>query len=537
MVLCTYPMHQIINTINCILLVGIVGLVFYRYHLISSGVSQNNNYSSKQQDDNIQKTESSYNPEGMNYDDLINYHRSHFLKNYQSITFLDYATNPVLPGSVLQNFSKNLHENLFGNPHSESQSSELSTDTIDIIRSQILELFETNLSEYTVVFTYSQFHSMKLLTESFPFTQDSTFIYTSNSNNNILGLRSFAEKKNAKIQMVDINQVVKPESKFEKFPDIRKLIKHTNKEEEEKDANIAKNTNSNYVLIKKLNVTMNLLAVPLVDEFDGTVLAEEQMKHISVSSDYIGKTAVMVDASLYLQNHRLSLSSTPFHAVAMSFERIFGFPNIGCLLIHNSLMQLLAKPYFGGGTLVYALTSASYEKLRLSPQDRFEDGSLPFLSIASIESDFTLFLNDLKSSRISSHISSLIEYLFGQLNELRHSNGSPLVKIYTNQDQKQLQRQSIISFNVLDIKADIIPWKQIVDSASKNDIYLAGGCFSTPGSCIKWLQQDEKEIKTKIQNSEEDVASFGAIRVSIGWATTKNDIDNLINWLKKEFLK
>lgn len=533
---CNYPAHHIINSINLALIIGIVGLFFYRYYLFSTLKFNNNNLNSENYL-NENKISDDYNPEEMNFDDLINFHRSHFLKKYRKITYLDYATSPVLPGSVLQNFSTNLHENLFGNTHSESQSSELSSETIDNVRSQILDLFDTNISEYTVVFTYSQFHSMKLLTESFPFTANSTFLYTSNSNSNILGLRSFAEKKNAKIQKVELDQIINKDSKFQKFPDIRKLIKQESKEEEENDANIAKNTNSNAILIKKLNVTMNLLTIPLVDEFDGTVMTEEQMKSISVDSKLTGKTAIMVDASLYLQNHHLSLSSTPFHAVALSFERIFGFPNIGCLLIHNSLLQLLNKPYFGGGTLVYALTVSNYEKLRLSPQDRFEDGSLPFLSIASIDCDFNLFLNDLKFSRISEHISELINFLYDQLTDLRHSNGSPLVKIYASHDQKMLKKQSIISFNVLDQKADVIQWQDVIESASKNDIYIAGGCFSTPGSCMKWLQQDEKLIKTKIEKGDDSVASFGAVRVSIGWATTKEDIVNLINWLKKEFLK
>lgn len=533
MALCNYPVHHIINSINLALIIGIVGLIFYRYYLISG--ESKNEFSEKNH--KPKNTEDIYNPEEMSFDDLVNYHRSHFLKNYQKITYLDYATSPVLPGSVLQNFSNNLHENLFGNTHSESQSAELSTETIDLVRSQILELFDTNISEYTVIFTYSQFHSMKLLTESFPFTSNSSFLYTPNSNNNILGLRSFAEKKKANIQMVELNSIIDPKSKFEKFPDIRKIIKQQSQEEDENDANIAKNTNSNAILIKKLNITMNLLTIPLVDEFDGTTLTEEQMKHISMPSNFPGKTAIMVDASLYLQNHHLSLSSTPFHAVALSFERLFGFPNIGCLLIHNSLLQLLAKPYFGGGTLVYALTSASYEKLRLSPQDRFEDGSLPFLSIASINYDFNVFYNDLKLSRISDHISSLIDYLYGELTELRYLNGSPLVTIYTNQDQKQLQKQSIITFNVLDQKADIIPYQKVIDSASNHDIYLSGGCFSTPGSCIKWLQQDEKILKEKIEKNDQNFDSFGAIRASIGWATTKDDIKNLIDWLKTEYLK
>ena len=435
MALCNYPIHHIINSINLTLIIGIVGLIFYRYYLISG--ESKNEFSEKNR--KFKNAEDIYNPEEMSFDDLVNYHRSRFLKNYQKITYLDYATSPVLPGYVLQNFSNNLHENLFGNTHSESQSAELSTDTIDLVRSQILELFDTNISEYTVIFTYSQFHSMKLLTESFPFTSNSSFIYTPNSN----------KKKKKMMQILLKTQI------------------------------------QIHFLIKKLNVTMNLLTIPLVDEFDGTTLTEEQMKHISMPSNFPGKTAIMVDASLYLQNHHLSLSSTPFHAVALSFERLFGFPNIGCLLIHNSLLQLLAKPYFGGGTLVYALTSASYQKLRLSPQDRFEDGSLPFLSIASIDCDFNVFYNDLKLSRISDHISSLIDYLYGELTELRYSNGSPLVTIYTNQDQKQLQKQSIITFNILDQKADIIPYQKVLDSASNHDIYLSGGCFSTPGSCIK----------------------------------------------------
>ncbi|OHS94192.1 molybdenum cofactor sulfurase [Tritrichomonas foetus] len=507
-----FSVNQLINITNVILFIAAIVLISIRVTKTQSK-PKNTHPSNIPPPPNLNE---------MSYDELIEYHKTNYLKKYEKVTYLDYANNPILPGSIIENFTKNIHENLYGNPHSESPSAELSTNVIEEVREKMLKFFNTNVSEYTLVFTYSHFHALKLLTESSSMDESTYFFYPPSSSNNILGLRSIAQKKKSNLKMVELNEILNPDHKFMTMPENK--------------------------------TKFNLLVVPLVDEFDGTVLSKQQIKEISApkltipknsnessnekkdaQSDKFGEdssidkvTAIVVDASLYLQNNRLNLAETPFHAVAMSFEKMFGFPNIGCLLLHNSLIPHLKKPYFGGGTLVYALTGASFEKLRLSPQDRFEDGSLPFLSIASIESGFDL-IDSLQFNRIVDHLHTIKEYLHNKLHELRHMNGSPAVIIY-GKDQV-----SITTFNVLDKDSNIVNWNKVVNAAAQNDIYIVGGCFSTPGSCMRSLKIDESKIKEEVK-SNSDIESFGAVRASFGWATTKKDIDNLITFLKNEFV-
>ncbi|KAH0785977.1 molybdenum cofactor sulfurase [Histomonas meleagridis] len=248
---------------------------------------------------------------------------------------------------------------------------------------------------------------------------------------------------------------------------------------------------------------------PLVDCFDGSVLSIETMKKLISTND-----TVIADASLYLQNHDLDLSQIPFDGIALSFEKMFGFPNIGALVVKNSLISTIKRPYFGGGTLVYALTETDFEKLRLSPCERFEDGSLPFISILSLQSGFA-FRQLLGIERLQAHVKSIVEHTLSKLDELVNVNKLKIEVYGTNQE-------SIISFNILDKKSKIIPYQKVIEAASEFDIYLLGGCHSTPTTCKKSLKTSENQINEGI----------GSLQVSFGWATTKKEIDFLIQFVK-----
>jgi molybdenum cofactor sulfurtransferase len=182
----------------------------------------------------------------------------------------------------------------------------------------------------------------------------------------------------------------------------------------------------------------------------------------------------MEDGSIYLQGKELELTKFPFHGVALSFEKMFGFPNIGALVIRNSLVKTLIRPYFGGGTIVYALPSRNFENQRIVPTAKFEDGSLPFLAIAAIASGHRLW-DSLRFEAMARHVAAVMAQPKTVLAGLRQPNGAPLVKVY-GKDQL-----SILSFNVLDQHGAVVPFQRLVESAAAQDVYLVGGCHATPG--------------------------------------------------------
>ena len=454
--------HSWVNSVNFVLLVGIVVLVCLRAK--SKAVNNVQSYASLTTPDN-QKN----------------------LNRMNGIKYFDFANQQLFPDSLIENFTHVLHDNLYGNPHSESPSSERSTSAIEDIRDMIYKYFDTNISQYTALFTYSDAHALKLIAESFPFTDNRKFYYSKRSHEKIIGLRRFAKS-------------------FELF------------EDEESDAPIAPTK-----IQETLPETLCLVMFPLVDSFDGHVMTKREINSVF---ERFGGNAIAADATLYLQTHKLSLREFPFHAITFSFEKLFGFPNIGCCLVSNPFIETLQKPYFGGGTLVYALTDEDYVKLRLPPTDRFEDGSLPFLSIVSIESGFE-FMNRLGFEATVEKIESLKNMLIQELSDIRHTNGSPLVEIYGT------EQSSIVTFNVLDPHANIVNYQLVVDRAAEQDIYIVGGCHSTPGTCLSSLRLEESDIASEGRKHNE----IGAIRVSIGWSTTVLDIRSLIAFLTKQFVK
>ncbi len=66
---------------------------------------------------------------------------------------------------------RNLTSHLYGNPHSGNPSSQLSADTIEAVREQVLQHFNTDSSHYDVIFTSGCTAALKLLAESFPWSR------------------------------------------------------------------------------------------------------------------------------------------------------------------------------------------------------------------------------------------------------------------------------------------------------------------------------------------------------------------------------
>jgi molybdenum cofactor sulfurtransferase len=83
----------------------------------------------------------------------------------------------------------------------------------------------------------------------------------------------------------------------------------------------------------------------------------------------------------------LSNPTTAPDFVALSFYKIFGFPNLGALLVRKESANVLqSRRYFGGGTvdMVIAINDTWHAKKDLSTHDRLEDGTLPFHSILAL---------------------------------------------------------------------------------------------------------------------------------------------------------
>jgi molybdenum cofactor sulfurtransferase len=394
-------------------------------------------------------------------------HRAYNLNRLQNSVYLDYATKGLCPDSVISNVTGLLRTNLYGNTHSESPSSERSTNIVDDLRIHILKYLGTDVLTYSVVFTYSASHALKTFVEAFPFNASSTFLLAASSSDNLIGLRSVASDRHAKFHRFDLSE------SFDLSAD-----------------------------------GPNLIAFPLVDGFDGRFATRAEIDHILK----LNSTFSLVDASLSLPFARLNLTETPFSAVTFGLEHWFGYPQLGVLVIDNHLIPRMQKPYFGGGTLVYALPGRNHEKLRMRPSEKFEDGSLPFLNLAAVESAFR-FWEHLGAAQVRNHTETMSRLLVGKLRAM-----PKIVKVYGTNPVR------IVTFNFLDKAGKVKRYNDFLASAGRNNIKLAGGCHGTPETCLRALGYKENDENVNI-------SQIGALRASVGWATTETDLDRLCDWI------
>src|SRR6266542_4128202 len=133
----------------------------------------------------------------------------------KSCVYLDHTGSTTFAKSLVTNFVDDITNNLYGNPHSDSPSSQASTKRIKQVRTRILKHFNANEEDYTVIFTQNTTASIKLVGEIFPWTDKCRYQYLRESHNSINGLRRFPEQFNAEIQAVtedDVNTMINEKS-------------------------------------------------------------------------------------------------------------------------------------------------------------------------------------------------------------------------------------------------------------------------------------------------------------------------------------
>ncbi|XP_026755400.2 molybdenum cofactor sulfurase [Galleria mellonella] len=457
--------------------------------------------------------------------------------------YLDNAGATLYPQCLLKNINEDLLNNVYINPHSDKYTQ----DCIEQIRYHILSHFNTDSSTYSVVFTSGTTQSLKLVGESFQFAPDEnevlncgSLVYLRDNHTSVVGLREIAAEKN-----VDIIHISHED--FLKALDPTKVSLPTNGREKYK------------------NEGNTLLVYPAQSNFNGYKYPINCMDIIKKGclNQYIKKQLckincswyVLLDAACYVSTSKLDLSVVQPDFVCLSFYKVFGYPTgLGALLIKNSSANVLnQKKYFGGGTVDIVLSSEDFHVKRKILHERFEDGTLPFLSIIALKHCFDaltklipkIINNDIMDT-ISHHTYSLAKDLYHQLGKLHHENGNKAVITYMDTDFTDISKQgAIVTFNLLREDGTYIGYSEFQHMADLFNISIRTGCFCNSGSCQRHLNASNKEMKDMYNAGHKcgddvdliDGKPTGAIRVSFGYYNTFNDVDKLIVMICRCFVR
>jgi selenocysteine lyase/cysteine desulfurase len=78
---------------------------------------------------------------------------------------------------------------VFGNPHSSNPTSQAMTHLVNSARASVLAFFRANPEEYVCIFTKNASDALKLVGESYPFGEGSTYLLTFDNHNSDNGIR------------------------------------------------------------------------------------------------------------------------------------------------------------------------------------------------------------------------------------------------------------------------------------------------------------------------------------------------------------
>jgi molybdenum cofactor sulfurtransferase len=444
--------------------------------------------------------------------------------------YMDFTGSSIYLNRQVDQSSQILESGVFGNPHSKSSSSKLSTSYVEEMRAKIYEFFSASPEEYEVVFTRSATGALHLLGEAFPFSsRGSNYAYLVSNHNSVLGVRSFAQKRGARIGAVTEEMV----DAWLLSPD-DPVWKGSVFEARDNDGQ-----------------SYSLFAYPKKDNFEGVLYPDRWIEEVKNMSTANHEWMVLLDTAAYAPTYRLNLTDIHPDFVVISFYKVFGLPTgVGAWLMRKESEKKLRRLYWGGSS-VFTATAALPWDIRFQDTAKWEDGTLPFLDIVNLKPGFDTmqYLGGIDS--VQRHVTCLGRYMSEQLQSLKHSNGNPMLLLYGKHYDDPSRQSGIANFQILKPSGELFSYRTAALVLSEQGFQVRDGCMCNPGACYKAVGVTDKEVRLKAIKAEGNYKNWewihvmrdgelvkrplGSIRVSLGWMSRQADIDALVDFLRETY--
>lgn len=265
-------------------------------------------------------------------------------------------------------------------------------------------------------------------------------------------------------------------------------------------------------------------------------------------------TYTLLDAAALVSTTPLDLSNHLFAPdfVALSFYKIFGFPDLGALIVRKAAGHVFDKrKYFGGGTteMTTCIGDTWVIRKQSSLHARLEDGTIAIRSIlalkCAIETHGKLFGG---LGQVSKHTTWLAKVLYERLMRLKHFNGAPVCQSYTAPSSTYSDPKTqgaTIAFNICKSdKSFMGPW-HVGAMLRANGIHVRTGTVCNPagitcalGIKTDWLRGAFDEGWRC--NTDADVMAgipIGIVRVTFGAMSTMEDVEALVRSLSRNVVE
>jgi molybdenum cofactor sulfurtransferase len=431
-------------------------------------------------------------------------------------TYLDHAGTTVYAKSLITAFSRDMNSRLFGNPHSMSVSSRLSTQRTDDVRFRVLQFFNASPEEFDVVFAANTTAAIKLVADSLRDCDSGGFWYGYHvdSHTSVVGVREVAEMGYQCFQDVDVDDWI---------------------------AEIG----------RAQSKAPRLFAFPAQSNMNGRRLPIRWCEQIRSAANEAGNVFTLLDAASFVSTAPLDLSNATSAPdfTALSFYKIFGFPDLGALIVRKSVARILERrKFFGGGTVDMVIASGAqwHAKRETSIHAQLEDGTLPFHSIIALDAAIDTHKRLYGSmANISAHTGFLAKRVYDQLSAMAHFNNAKVCHIYQSGYGNPAFQGPIIAFNLRNSRGEWIPKTEVERQATMQNIQLRSGSVCNPGGTALSLGWTSQELRRNYAaglrcGDDHDVLGgrpTGILRISLGAMTNLDDIDSLTGFIEKFYVE
>ena len=281
--------------------------------------------------------------------------------------------------------------------------------------------------------------------------------------------------------------------------------------------------------------------------------------------DRAAGTYLLLDAAAFLSAHQtLDLSQIPYETapdfIAFSFYKIFGFPTgLGGLVVKRSAIDALSqKTYFGGGTVDAITPRTSWRVPRKDFVARMEDGTVNFHGILAVSCGIEVY-DDMfgPEDERKRHVVGLTKRLVQKCSRLKHGNGRPVCRIYSQSEDikswsAHLESDSMdelgdqgstIAFNLLTSNGTVVPPTEVDRLACIQNIHLRAGRHCNAGVVTSQVGAREADLIEQYRSGMGcDESANGAIvsasvRVSLNVANTRQDVDRFVGFIRRFFVQ
>ncbi|KAG9725234.1 PLP-dependent transferase, partial [Aureobasidium melanogenum] len=436
------------------------------------------------------------------YDAYVEHMRQTEYPMLKDATYLDHAGTTLYSKSLLEAFTADMLGNLYGNPHSASQASQRSTNQVQDVRLQLLRFFDANPDDFDLVFVANATAGIKLVADALR-EHESGFWY--------------GYHRDAHTSLVGVRELAKEHHCFAGDEEVEAWIEQGGQD---------------------TNTRLGLFAYPAQSNMNGRRLPLTWCSRIRNQG-----MLTLLDAAALVSTSPLSLAdldTTPDFTV-LSLYKIFGFPDLGALIVRKDAAWTLQKRrYFGGGTvdMVVSLKEQWHAVKSAHLHEQFEDGTLPIHSIIALKSAISVH-RDLFGTleRISEHTSLLAGRLYSSLKSLRHGNDEPVCQIYKDTASTYGDRSTqgpVVAFNLCDAKGQMVSNLEVEKLAHVRNISIRTGGLCNPGGIQSALNLPPWQMKKNFSSGQrcgsenDDVINgqpTGMIRASLGAMSTTKDVE------------